>query len=323
MGLEPVNGRYIGNTAEQQFAIGNSCNIPAAEVQVQLERLLRSEGFSRTERPGRFLTFLVEHALRGEAAKVTEYALAVEVFNRKSSFDPASDPIVRVEAGRLRRRLHEYYETQGCHDPVRIEIPPRTYVPVFCRRVPEAPVGKPAGDVRARRMWQWTTLAVLLAVAVLGGWSFSRGSGETPVLAKSGGRPGHYPPSIAVLPFVDLSPARDQEQFCDALTRSITGAVTRIARLQVVSHAWVLQYKGSRQDVRSIAAQLNAGLVLEGAVQRVGNRARITAELTNASTGYCVWSQTYDREVTDLLSVQQELAHAVLDAVRPELSRIR
>lgn len=123
------------------------------EILAELERALASKAFVRSARISRFLRFVVEQALQGKAGELKEYAIGVEVFDRKSSYDPRVDPIVRVEARRLRATLRKYYEAEGHDDPVVIELPKGSYAPVFRPRLQPAPSAQPAPES--------TTVAVL------------------------------------------------------------------------------------------------------------------------------------------------------------------
>ena len=109
------------------------------EVEHQLEQILSSPAFRSAERPSRFLRYVVEETLAGRHRAIKGYTVAVNVFDRPADFDPAQDPVVRIEAGRLRRRLDSYYMRGGVNDPVRIDIPQRTYVPVFSVTVKMSP----------------------------------------------------------------------------------------------------------------------------------------------------------------------------------------
>jgi hypothetical protein len=106
----------------------------AAAVRAQLDKILSSRSFSGADRATGFLRFVVDKTLAGEADQLKEYVLAVEALGRKPSFDPRIDPIVRVEAGRLRGRLEEYYQTEGSGDDLLITLPKGGYVPTFERR---------------------------------------------------------------------------------------------------------------------------------------------------------------------------------------------
>ena len=115
-------------------------------VRRQLEKILAADGFARSARMSRFLRFTVERALEGRAGELKEYLLGVEVFDRKESYDSRVDPIVRVEARRLRAKLREYYEGAGRHDPLMIEFPTGGYAPCFRARgeAPRPPPPPPA-----------------------------------------------------------------------------------------------------------------------------------------------------------------------------------
>jgi hypothetical protein len=116
-------------------------NNPSLEtIRVQLERLLQSVDFRASNKQRKFLNFVVDETLKGRTSQVKGYTIAVAVYGRTESFDPQVDPIVRVEAGRLRRALEHYYLTAGKNDPVRIEIPKGGYVPTF-NKVQNPPSG--------------------------------------------------------------------------------------------------------------------------------------------------------------------------------------
>src|SRR5262252_4179675 len=106
----------------------------AERVRAQVDRILASAAFADAERAKNFLRFVVESKLAGRASEIKEFVIAVEVLGRASSFDSKTDPIVRVEAGRLRDRLTSYYEDNGGADPILISLPKGRYVPEFTER---------------------------------------------------------------------------------------------------------------------------------------------------------------------------------------------
>ncbi len=118
------------------------------EAVAALNRVLGSEVFEAAGRAREFLTFIVQETLAGRGDRLKGYSIAVQVFERPADFDAQTDPLVRVEAGRLRRRLAEYYQSQGRDDAVRIELPRGGYTPVFSRYLREAAV-EPLGRERA------------------------------------------------------------------------------------------------------------------------------------------------------------------------------
>src|SRR5215472_14012307 len=107
----------------------NLKTVPEAEVRQQLQRIVESDVFRRSARMERFLMVTAERALNGQPESVKEYTLGRDVFDRGENYDPRTDSIVRVEAQRLRRKLHEYYENHGSNDPILIEFRRGSYVP--------------------------------------------------------------------------------------------------------------------------------------------------------------------------------------------------
>ena len=126
--------------------------------------------------------------------------------------------------------------------------------------------------------------------------------------------------SIAVLPFVDLSQARDQEYFCDGISEEILDALAKVEGLRVVARTSSFAFKGKNADVSEIAQRLNVGNVLEGSLRREGNRIRVTVQLVNARDGFHMWSQTFERELQGVFAVQDEITRAVVDALKIKLA---
>ena len=127
------------------------------------------------------------------------------------------------------------------------------------------------------------------------------------------------PPSTAVLPFADLSPAKDQEYFVDGLTEELITALSRVEGIRVAARTSSFQFKGRQVDAREVGRRLDVGSVLEGSVRRSGNRARITVQLVSAEDGYQLWADAYDRDLADVFAVQEEIARAIISALRVRL----
>jgi TolB-like protein/Tfp pilus assembly protein PilF len=122
--------------------------------------------------------------------------------------------------------------------------------------------------------------------------------------------------SIAVLPFVNMSGDKEQEYFSDGLTEELLDSLSRVNELQVAARTSSFSFKGTDASVGTIARKLNVGAILEGSVRRSGNTVRITAQLINAISGFHVWSQTYDRNLDDVLTVQTDIARATAAALK-------
>jgi TolB-like protein/DNA-binding winged helix-turn-helix (wHTH) protein/Flp pilus assembly protein TadD len=125
--------------------------------------------------------------------------------------------------------------------------------------------------------------------------------------------------SIAVLPFADMSAAKDQEYFSDGLAEQLINDLAKVSGLKVVGRSSAFQFKGKNEDLRDVGRKLGVANVLEGSVRRDGNHVRITAELIKADDGFQLWSQTYDREIKDIFGVEDEIALAATEALRLKL----
>jgi serine/threonine protein kinase/Flp pilus assembly protein TadD len=128
------------------------------------------------------------------------------------------------------------------------------------------------------------------------------------------------PRSIAVLPFADMSPQKDQDYFCEGIAEEIINALTKIDALQVASRSSAFAFKGKNQDVRQVGEQLNVATIMEGSVRKAGNRLRITAQLIKVADGYHLWSERYDRDLEDVFAVQDEIAGNIVKALRVVLT---
>jgi adenylate cyclase len=125
--------------------------------------------------------------------------------------------------------------------------------------------------------------------------------------------------SIAVLPFVDLSQAHDQEYFCDGISEEILGALAKIERLRVVARTSSFSFKGKAADVIEIAQKLNVQNILEGSMRREGNRIRISVQLVSAANGSHLWSETYELESQGVFAVQDEVTRAIVEVLKVKL----
>ncbi len=125
--------------------------------------------------------------------------------------------------------------------------------------------------------------------------------------------------SIAVIPFVNMSDDASNEYFSDGITEELLNLLARIPRLRVISRSTMFQFKGKEIDVRSVAEQLDVSHVLEGSVRKAGNRVRITAQLIDARTDTHLWSSTYDRDLTDIFKIQDEISAEIVNSLQDEL----
>lgn len=131
---------------------------------------------------------------------------------------------------------------------------------------------------------------------------------------------GREPPSVAVLPFANLSPDPENEFFAEGIAEEIINALCRVEALRVASRTSAFAYKGRNEDVRAIGRQLGVGCIVEGSVRKAGSRLRITAQLIDVASGYHLWSERYDREMADVFAIQDEIALSITQALRVVLS---
>ena len=258
---------------------GNSAPdpVPVAAVREQLSRVVNSPKFVSSARLCRFLSHIVNRAIDGDLDNLKEFTIAMEVFDRTSDYDPNIDAIVRVEARRLRAKLKAYYEDgPGTADPVLIALRPGSYVPIFRRLDSRQPSDR---------------LEIGAAI-----------------------RPGCA--SVAVLPFVNMSPEPEQDYFCDGITEEIVNSLTRVSGLNVIARTSAFQFKGVSVDIREVGQRLGADLVIEGSVRKSGEHLRITAQLIQTESGHHLWSETFRRELKDVFVIQEEIAQSVADLLR-------
>ena len=163
-----------------------------------------------------------------------------------------------------------------------------------------------------RMLWKFAIIPVLfVAVAAIGAY-FRPGRSAANVSSWNN-------TSIAVLPFADMSPAKDQEYFSDGLSEQLINDLAKVSGLRVVGRSSAFQFRGKNEDLRDVGRKLGVANILEGSVRREGNHVRITAELIKGDDGFQLWSQTYDRKMNDIFAVQDEIARAATDALQLNL----
>ena len=317
-------------------------------IREQLDRILKSGPFHQSRRRQRFLEYIVNETLAGHGDRLKGYNVALAVFDRTETFDSNIDPIVRMEAVRLRDRLREYYETDGQRDPIRIELPKGAYTPHIEFRqaatfdaLPDGPDGlhavtqdqspnlakaptavvddqvSPAPARSERRVrWQIIVPALVLIpmLGALAGWltrDLWPPTGPEGAVEEPA-RDVPKGPAIAVLPFNNLSGDPKQDYFSDGLTEDIMTELSRARDLRVLARNTTFQYKGKAVDVSKLGYELKVGYVLEGSVQRTDDRLRVTAQLIDTETGTHIWADRYDRDLGDVFLLQDEIVAQIV-----------
>jgi adenylate cyclase len=275
-----------------------------AEIRAQVERILASECFAQTVRAAQFLRYVVEETIAGRGERLKGYTIAMEVFERSADFDPQTDPLVRVEAGRLRRRLIEYYAVEGRNDPVVIELPRGTYAvtcsyaardrvqaaatdttPVQAAALTQPSASRRDGERRRRQRRTFIAVAALaLALVVIGRdlLAPTASSDATTAALASGGSA-----RITVVPFQALDG--------DEASRTLGATLTEELLLELDEHElFVPAIEPTGGALPAAVATSAPQYLLTGSVRSTQGRMRITARLVAASTGLQLWTTAYD-----------------------------
>lgn len=303
-----------------------------AAVRAQLARILASDRFDASERNRRFLRYVVEECLGGRAPQIKAYSIAVSVFNREPSFDPQSDPIVRLEAGRLRRSLDHYYLTAGRNDPIRIVVPKGGYVPRFeptglmPEQEPPAPQAAPAPPdalpSRCRTARPAAALPAILATlgGIVGGIGLLYGAfamfGAIPGAASGKGPETmtentvalatDKPPAvdgglaaasahgagITISPFRTIGTAGEAAALASVLTDEIVRALTAQTELAVRLEPG---WSDGTAPPGGPAARGGQDVRLAGSLQEQDGHARVILHLTDEATGAVLWSERFEQ----------------------------
>lgn len=306
----------------------------SAEVRAQLVRILGSQCFGQAARSSKFLQHVVEQTLAGQSERLKGYSIAIEVFGRPPDFDAQTDPLVRVEAGRLRRRLAEYYGAEGQGDPVVIGLPRGGYTAtwVYSARHERtgaskagaqsiaAPARAPARAL-AKRRWR-RVRAFLVAAVILAALAVvffqqreaSRIAREYPSLVEAVERGGRLP--IVVLPFDDLTTSGKSTTLADALTEEI---LLELDEHDLFVIATEPRGRALEPDTARLSEASRYAYVLSGSVRRAPDEVRITARLVVAATGTQIWSAAFDEpgSIATLPAEQERVARSIATVAAP------
>jgi TolB-like protein/Tfp pilus assembly protein PilF len=310
-------------------------SVSDAEARDELNRVLGSRSFRDSTLLRRFLDYVVRHTLEGKGGELKEYRLGLDVFDREDSFDPRLDPVVRMSAGRLRKKLQEYYENEGQQDLVRIEIPKGGYAAIFTPNPggmagtedhppgPEngladssVPVEKPSTSAQRLAGNQLIWAIALIIVAAGTSYSIYR-LRPRPAQAHAGKI------MLAVLPFANLSGDPRADYFSDGITEEFIARLGNAdpQHLGVIARTSIMSYKNTRKHVDEIGRELGVQYILEGSVRRSGSQARITAQLIQTNDQTHVWAQSYDADDHNLLDLESQIAGAAANEINANLNR--
>jgi len=257
------------------------------DIQIQLNRIFASSQFRSSEKQRHFLSYVIDETLEGREDQIKGYTVAVAVYDRRADFDPQVDPIVRVEAGRLRRALEHYYLTDGIEDPIRIEIPKGGYVPRFIAALDNASeIVAPFSTYRSEVI--------------------DRG------------------PSIAVLPLDNLTGDKSQDYFAAGLTEELTAELARYQELHVIASQSTMQFRDQGVDPRIIGRKLAVRFLLAGSVRNDRKTIKISTRLIDSTNNAQIWTASYRREMTpgNLIELQEEIAQNSVGVLADQFGQI-
>lgn len=250
-----------------------------------LDRVLSSPIFEKSPRQQALFRYLVKETLSGNALRLKGYTLGVEIFGRGTDFDPTNDAIVRVEVGRLRTKLREYYNLQGHADEVLFHLPKGSY----------------AIDVTLQN--EDTTPIVQ---AITPSKAFSNSLEEIA--------------SLAVMPFTNLSANHDQEYLVDGIVDNLIFELSRLSALLVISRQSSFAYRDGKKSSKEVGKELGVKYLLEGTAQVSENRLRLTVRLIETNTETYVWAERYESNLHELFALQDEITLSIVKALQVKLS---
>jgi TolB-like protein len=293
-------------------------SIPEQEIRAELERVLASKGFAGAARISKLLRHVVEKTLAGESDQLKEYAVGVEVFERDETYDPRLDSIVRVEAGRLRSKLDEYYNGDGATSDVRISLPRGGYSATFERNSvsgsdPESDFVS-GSDPKATRAavpgrslripWPF---AIVLTVAIVAMVYFLVGR------VRNAGP--DLRPTAAVLPVEANMIGGDNDNYSALFTEALTSELARLGPISVASYTSAMQFAGKHQPMSEVASALNSRYIVEASIDDEASEILVVARIVNAVTDRKMWVSDYRGARDDVRGVAQRIAFDISAAI--------
>ena len=312
---------------------------PRAQVEEQLKGVLASASFAGALRSQGFLRFIVDETLAGREDRLHAYTIGVNALGRSEDFDPQADPIVRVEAGRLRRRLERHYLTEGVGDPVLIEVPKGGYVPEFSYRISilqsaepweeselETTVEKPRRHRRNRIVIAALGVVTIIALFFGSRIFFRDENGVTSIGGAPVVRDG--PIRMMVMPFSYLTTTESPEFhpfLTSGLVEELIAMLAALPGVEVIALGSAAQAAADELTSKEIAQKLQVDYLIRGDVRQERDRVRINLKVIETSSSLVQAANRYDGTIENILDLQTEVARDIADAlaetVTPELDQ--
>jgi TolB-like protein len=308
-----------------------------SDVRAALDRIVASETFRTSPQLGAFLRFIVEETLGGRGASLKGYTIGVEALGRDPRFNPQIDPIVRVEATRLRRAMERFYSGEGAGDPIAIELPRGSYVPAFSRRsVPPAPpVAVRPAALGGRAAWL-AIAAILLGAGLLGAllWLYggnsaalnSEQTASADTLPTTSGLPrGNGMPTINIESLRVVGAPRTGSIAAGSLTERLRDAFARFDTINVSFGPRPADNAASSSSVPSPSAQPHADYRLTGSIDYGEAATTILFQLIDTAEGTIAWSRTFEKPATqaDAAAAEEEIVGTLANTLLQSYGVIR
>lgn len=261
-------------------------------IREQLERILNSRALSGSDQLKKLLRVTVERSLEGQADSIKEYTLGVEALGRPDTYDPKVDPIVRVQARRLRAKLEEYYAGEGASDALIIEMPKGGYVPAFHTR---------NSTPSSRRF----------VIGILPGAALALGTVYWLSRPKEAGGL-----AVAVLPVRNLTGDPQKQYLADKTTEALVTNLARDGSLNVVSSTTTRRYATSSMSLPEIAREVGVRWVVEGGMAFQRDRAMLKLRVVDSMSDQKVWADSFESDIDTLSAAQAKAAASIVTSIR-------
>jgi TolB-like protein len=253
--------------------------LSAREIQAQLHHILNSSYFQNAEQLSQFLTFIVNQVITGKQHQIKQYTIAVNAFSRPVNFNPTEDPIVRVEARRLRQTLALYYQEQGQQDPIIIDIPKGSYIPRFKRNKPKLPA-----------LIKPSSLSTLSDLSLR-----------------------DHRITILVTPLVLLQKFSEYNYIADGFIEQLLVNLTQFQELKVIGPLSRKRLTEIDHNLETITHQYSPHFILTGTFCPSQNKSRIIIKLVSSYDSEVIWAETYDYDYnsSDLFQFQDQITRKI------------
>jgi len=303
----PENGREILPDSQNR-----------EQLMQALESVLASRTFAEVFRLKNFLQYVVLESIDGRSERLKGFVIACEVFGKEDPSDAQTTTVVRVEAGRLRRRLKDYYDSEGAGDPIRISIPKGGYAPVFSlagssKMVDKSPEIPHRQQFIGQKPLLWLVVAAVAVISFYYAWNLDKTTEPlTPAISND-------KPAIAVMPFENLTGSAEGDAVARSFTEDIVIDLGSVASIDVISVSSVWSFTEPNISPRAIGTELGAGYILRGSIRELHPDLSITARLFDTKTGRQLLAERYEGTVENSTNQQTVLAQKVVSALSVNL----